>query len=803
VSMIISKFTSTFNIVALFLFESISFGGAQGFEELDRPFEELDKLIVVPFNPECPCINSTEIFRPMRSCTTSLGHSGVRPLASFGIDGAITDDCYPLSYGSSSCRRYDDLFASECQGNSPPGYCTERWCYVDKEKCIMSDETVYKSDLFRKIDVYYSYTTCNSSESSWISTTKEMKERPSLNVVIPAVYPPYMIKTTESGTIADPSGPEYYNSSIPFEGAAIDYVERISDWKIKYTTRSRGSDKKQPSSTFTATARDVQAGLADMAVGPFWVTTERLRMVTFTTPVAIDRTFVVTKRPFEDNSVQFQIQKIGKPFSNSLWIVLGVFMLVISALSMWFASPGGVSRRTWMSFRNDEWRHSSYYKRALILFRFYLEALLQKGVFAFGAAADQDANSSLSMKFLIFGFSFLILMTVSCYVANLTAFLVQSRVTNTIESMEQAIGNNLRICAHAAIEVDLKAMWKGAQFVFNYDGTEYEGLFQMYDAGKCDILVMGEDSRYDRNLVQHLCRRDLVFTQGKVIEIPMAFPIRNDYAAGMSHMFYKAEKELGFTLESILKVYEPVITNCNVDIHANIGDAEQSSQITIVEMAFPLIVVATCIAIAIIIKLLDRRNVFRAVGIIANVTKMTPKNAEKFLDAAKFAHLDIDDVCDVLHDTTGNKEEEENPTLKRIYARKISQRFVADSSCHEIGSNREKSRRNYIGQISQRFYSDREIQEGDNESQRRKKLNRAISACLPSKEYLISEVELDKGWTQSIDKDQDEFDFLKRHPKVESECDEKKMENVLRKCLPGILKEALKTDAPRIEKKRE
>jgi len=801
--MIISKFSSTFSIVSLFLLESISLGGAQGFKELDQPFEELDKLIVVPFNPECPCINSTEIFRPMKSCTTSLGQSGVRPLASFGIDRSITDNCYPLSYGSSSCNRYDDLFASECQGNSPPGYCSERWCYVDKEKCIMSDETVYKSDLFGKLDFYYSYTTCNSTESSWFSTTKEMDERPSLNVVIPAVYPPFLIKKTESGTIADFSGPEYYNSSIPFEGAAIDYVERISDWKIKYTTRSKGSDKKHPSSAFTATVRDVQAGLADMAVGQFWVTTERLRMVTFTTPVTIDRTFIVTRRPSEDNSVQFQIQKMWTPFSNSLWIVLAVFMLVISALSIWFASPGDTSRRIWKSFRNDEWRNSSYFKRALILFRFYLEALLQKGVFAFGAAADQDANSSLSMKFLIFGFSFLILMTVSCYVANLTVFLVQSRVTNTIDSMEQAIGNGLRICAHPAIEVDLKAMWKAAKFVFNHDVAEYEGLFQMYDAGKCDILAIGEETRYSRKYVQDLCSRDLVFTKGKVIEIPIAFPIRNDYAAGMSHMFYKGEKESGFTLDSILKEYEPVIANCNVDINAIIGDAEQSSQITIVEMAFPLIVVATCVAIAIIIKLLDRRNVFRAVRIIANVTKMTPKNAEKFLDAAKFAHLDIDDVCDVLQDTACNKEEEENQTLKRIYARRITQKFVADSSCNEIGSNREKHWSSYVGQISQRFSSAREIQEEDNVSQRRNKLNRAISDCLPSKDYLFSEVELDKGWTEYMNKDQDESDFPTRYPKVESECDEKKIENVVKRCLPGILKEALKTDSPQIENKRE
>ena len=55
-----------------------------------------------------------------------------------------------------------------------------------------------------------------------------------------------------------------------------------------------------------------------------------------------------------------------------------------------------------------------------------LEAFLEKGMFVTGAAVEQDFRASLPHKLLMTGFSFLIIVAVSAYVANLAAFLTFS-----------------------------------------------------------------------------------------------------------------------------------------------------------------------------------------------------------------------------------------------------------------------------------------------------------------------------------------------------------------------------------------
>ena len=78
--------------------------------------------------------------------------------------------------------------------------------------------------------------------------------------------------------------------SIPFAGVYINYINEIvsiSNGGIKdiaYTHQSKASDILHPTS-FTAAVQDIEDGLADMGVGPFWVTAERLKMVAFTVPV--------------------------------------------------------------------------------------------------------------------------------------------------------------------------------------------------------------------------------------------------------------------------------------------------------------------------------------------------------------------------------------------------------------------------------------------------------------------------------------------------------------------------------------
>ena len=41
---------------------------------------------------------------------------------------------------------------------------------------------------------------------------------------------------------------------------------------ITYTSRSKASSHVHPTSKFTAAVQDIEDGLVDMSVGPFWIT---------------------------------------------------------------------------------------------------------------------------------------------------------------------------------------------------------------------------------------------------------------------------------------------------------------------------------------------------------------------------------------------------------------------------------------------------------------------------------------------------------------------------------------------------
>ena len=83
-------------------------------------------------------------------------------------------------------------------------------------------------------------------------------------------------------TRADDSDNTYYfDDTIPFGGVYLDYMNdivKLSNGDIQnvtYTHTSRASMKQYPSSKFTAAVQDVENGLVDMAVGPFWITGQR------------------------------------------------------------------------------------------------------------------------------------------------------------------------------------------------------------------------------------------------------------------------------------------------------------------------------------------------------------------------------------------------------------------------------------------------------------------------------------------------------------------------------------------------
>ena len=150
----------------------------------------------------CPCLNTTSILFSLTDRHCDLPGGGGK-----GIQLTVGGSCVPFQYGASSCRQHDllhdyslcnldQLFTdqeSASTNNTDNGlgvvqpYCFRTFCFVDAKTCKKySEERVYRSDYFghrsdyfgrdekENIDVFYSYSTCNSTADDWLEVKDDI-----------------------------------------------------------------------------------------------------------------------------------------------------------------------------------------------------------------------------------------------------------------------------------------------------------------------------------------------------------------------------------------------------------------------------------------------------------------------------------------------------------------------------------------------------------------------------------------------------------------------------------------------------
>eukprot|EP00956_Cyclotella_meneghiniana_P012087 scaffold17153_cov65-Cyclotella_meneghiniana.AAC.2 len=192
-------------------------------------------------NSGCPCINTTNTLLQVqdRECTLQDGSRGV-----YAGSGQM---CVEPSYGSSFCKQHDLISDPDCSLTDNnldehliPQYCSRPWCYVDLQQCKKSKEIIYRSSYFDTdtgVDVFFSYSTCNSTSDDFFEAQETALVLNGLGGIdilanVPNYYYPYMFKKNSDGenieSTMDEGGEEcYYNDTIPWEGAAIKYVQEI------------------------------------------------------------------------------------------------------------------------------------------------------------------------------------------------------------------------------------------------------------------------------------------------------------------------------------------------------------------------------------------------------------------------------------------------------------------------------------------------------------------------------------------------------------------------------------------------
>lgn len=580
-------------------------------------------MVQLTANPECPCIDTTSILNSgtdERDCILPDGTNGIR----LSVE---RNSCVPFDYGSGACRRHDLLHFQGCAlGNETDevleDYCFQPWCFVDLDTCKLSEEQMYRSFYFSHesdVDLFYSYSTCNGTADDWLKVEEQQRALGGIDLVVNVptyLFPMLYKRDNVTDEVLTSTGYEYFDNNIPYEGVYPAYFERIrkmSNGDIKsitFTHVSKAAKLAHPSSSFTAAVSDIQHGLADMGNGPFWVTAQRLKMTSFTIPITYDRSVLVIPRPGKSDTLKDQVVKVLEPFSYGLWGLLVTSIFITALLSVWFKDktidmtrprPSSVQNRR-VAFRNYSGgaapgvkRRSNAYLRLLV------DEFISKGLFFFGAGVEQDENSSLPLKTMLFGFGFLILIAVSAYVANLAAFLTKTSQESVL-TMTQAVRTGTRICAHPAIREELELQWTDANFYFHSKGNEFNGVLQDYDDGKCGVLIIGlEDTSMDTTFLNKMCEKDLVFTESLAAETPVAFPIRADLASGFSYWMIQGERE-GWSIQSSKDLF-PQESTCNAFFDPeDAAEVDDFTRISIKNMFLPLVVFALSILIAIILQ---------------------------------------------------------------------------------------------------------------------------------------------------------------------------------------------------------
>ena len=147
----------------------------------------------------------------------------------------------------------------------------------------------------------------------------------------------------------------------------------------------------------------------------------------------------------------------------------------------------------------------------------------------------------------------------------------------SVSTVEEAVAAGYKVCAHPVLRDEILAAWPDGDFYFSQRGTDFWGMLDDYDEGLCQVLVIGwEDTHMDSEFIGALCKRDLVYTDSAIAEIPMGFPIRSDLAPSFSYWIYDGWKNHDLSIEKAKEDFV-IDLNAGCSIKLSSGDATGAS----------------------------------------------------------------------------------------------------------------------------------------------------------------------------------------------------------------------------------
>jgi len=399
-----------------------------------------------------------------------------------------------------------------------------------------------------------------------------------------------------------------------YQGLYIDYFNNLIKLEkglksVDFVTRSQSSSFLLPSSSYDAAARDVQVGVSDIAVGSFWMTPKRLLWTAVTTPLFEDEIRLVVK--MNSNGPQKFIdmaKKVISPVEGKLWVLVFVLLLLVTCLSIAFASPKVKDKRTWVSFRNLKWKEANYWGRLRITVAQVFESFLEMFINFCGLSVEMDYEASMPYKLLMIWWSIFICLFLSAYVANLASFLTDDGAQNTVNSILDVIASDMRICTDLKLKRKLQIAWPNANFLF----YEFNSILSAYENEKCEVLAISyADTLGKPDYVKTLCDFNLAYTKDIFIHVTVGFPINAKFAAGFSRLMKQGEEngvkiDLDNFEEQAGKILKDSERICN--LWALEEGSNDLVQLSIENLFIPLAFFFLCASVAVILKLRSIRR---------------------------------------------------------------------------------------------------------------------------------------------------------------------------------------------------
>mmetsp|Transcript_12854 Transcript_12854/g.23301 ORF Transcript_12854/g.23301 Transcript_12854/m.23301 type:complete len:354 (-) Transcript_12854:683-1744(-) len=163
----------------------------------------------------------------------------------------------------------------------------------------------------------------------------------------------------------------------------------------------------------------------------------------------------------------------------------------------------------------------------------------------------------------------------------------------------------LVVCAHGALQKELKIAWPTISFRFGDGG--YDRMLEDYKNGECAVLAVGKgDVEVDTELTKSFCDAGLVLTDSLIVEVPVAFPIRPGLAKGLSYWMHLAKNDHGITFLDVQERFTSPI--CNLEFNSeDRQEADDYTPISVENLFFPFMVFVGFALLAAVLQLWHQR----------------------------------------------------------------------------------------------------------------------------------------------------------------------------------------------------